>query len=83
MAAITQDEAELAALDHAERTAAAAVRDDSAAFRLGGGPLLPVLDDERRLAMARQSLARVRGKYLADIADLYVATAADWREAGS
>jgi NodT family efflux transporter outer membrane factor (OMF) lipoprotein len=83
MEAITQDEAELAALDHAERTAADAVRDDSAAFRLGGGPLLPVLDDERRLAMARRALAMARGKRLADIAQLYVATAADWREAGN
>ena len=83
MESITQDEAELAALDTAERAAAAAVRDDSAAYRLGGGPLLPVLDDERRLAMARRERAMAQGRRLADIAQLYVATAADWRDAGS
>ncbi|HEX3917208.1 MAG TPA: efflux transporter outer membrane subunit [Caulobacteraceae bacterium] len=83
MESITQDEAELAALDHAERVAAKAVKDDEAAFKLGGGPLLPVLDDERRLAMARRARVMAQGKRLADIAELYVATGADWRSAGS
>jgi NodT family efflux transporter outer membrane factor (OMF) lipoprotein len=80
MAAIGQDDAELDALRHAEEAASAALRDDEAAFRLGGGALLPVLDDERNLALSRRALAMEQGKRLADIAQLYVATAADWRE---
>jgi NodT family efflux transporter outer membrane factor (OMF) lipoprotein len=83
MAAISEDEAELSALAHAEDAASAALRDDEAALRLGGGALLPVLDDERNLALSRRALAMEQGKRLADIAQLYVATAADWRDAKS
>ena len=79
MSAITQDDAELAALASAEDVAGNAVRDDENAFRLGGGALLPVLDDERRLQMARRARVIAEGRRLADIAQLYVATAADWR----
>jgi NodT family efflux transporter outer membrane factor (OMF) lipoprotein len=80
MESITEDDAEIAALEHAERAALAAVRDDENAYKLGGGPLLPVLDDQRKLSMARRQLAMAHGKRLADLAQLYVATAADWRE---
>jgi NodT family efflux transporter outer membrane factor (OMF) lipoprotein len=80
MEAIAQDDEEILALDRADRAAMNAVRDDEAAYRLGGGPLLPVLDDERRLSMARREMAMARGKRLADLAQLYVATAADWRQ---
>ena len=83
MAAIAEDEAELKALDDAEAAAAAALKDDSAAFKLGGGALLPVLDDERNLQLARRARVMAEGKRLADIAQLYVATAADWRETKS
>lgn len=83
MAAIAEDEAELQALDAAERAASDALRDDTAALKLGGGALLPVLDDQRNLSMARRASAMAEGKRLADIAQLYVATAADWREAKS
>jgi NodT family efflux transporter outer membrane factor (OMF) lipoprotein len=83
MSAITQDDAELAALAKSEEVAEAALRDDENAFRLGGGALLPVLDDERRLQMARRARVAAQGRRLADIAELYVATAADWRDAKS
>ncbi|HLY79083.1 MAG TPA: TolC family protein, partial [Caulobacteraceae bacterium] len=83
MSAITQDDAELAALAKSEQVASDALRNDENAFRLGGGALLPVLDDERRLQMARRSHVAAQGRRLADIAQLYVATAADWREAKS
>jgi NodT family efflux transporter outer membrane factor (OMF) lipoprotein len=78
MEAIAQDDAELKALAYAEDTAAKAVRDDELAYRLGGGALLTVMDDQRRLALARRAAAEVKGRRLADIAQLYVATAADW-----
>ncbi len=80
MSAITQDDDELAALAKSERVAEAALPDDENAFRLGGGALLPVLDDERRLSMARRDRVAAQGRRLADIAQLYVATAADWRD---
>ena len=80
MSAIAQDDAELTALTEAEDVAQVAVRDDENAFRLGGGALLPVLDDERRLQVARRALVAAQGRRLADIAELYVATAADWRD---
>jgi NodT family efflux transporter outer membrane factor (OMF) lipoprotein len=83
MAAIAEDEAELKALDAAERAASDALKDDTTALKLGGGALLPVLDDQRNLAMARRTRAMAQGKRLADLAQLYVATAADWREAKS
>jgi NodT family efflux transporter outer membrane factor (OMF) lipoprotein len=83
MAAISQDDDEITALQHAEAAAASALHDDEAAFNLGGGPLLPVLDDERNLELSRRALAMQQGKRLADIAQLYVATAADWRDAKS
>ena len=50
---------------------------------LGGGALLPVLDDERRLRVARRARVVAEGRRLADIAELYVATAADWRDVKS
>ncbi|HVN00065.1 MAG TPA: efflux transporter outer membrane subunit [Caulobacteraceae bacterium] len=83
MESITQDDAELAALANAEAATADTVRDDENAFRLGGGALLPLLVDERRLQVARRARVLAQGKRLADIAELYVATAADWREVKS
>jgi outer membrane protein TolC len=83
MEAITHDEDELAALIHAQQAAEAALSDDEAALKLGGGALLPVLDDQRQLELARRAVAMAEGKRLADIAELYVATAADWRETKS
>jgi len=81
MESIAQDDDLLAALVRVEDAAAASLHDDQLAFRLGGGPLLPVLDDQRRLELARRERSMAEGKRLADIAQLYVATAADWREA--
>lgn len=78
MESIAQDDAELKALAYSEDVAARAERDDETAFKLGGGALLAVMDDERRLQLARRALAAAKGKRLADIAQLYVATASDW-----
>ena len=83
MSAIAEDEAELKALQAAEDAAAASVRNDEVAFKLGGGTLRAILDDQRLLDMARRARAMAEGKRLADIASLYVATASDWRETKS
>jgi NodT family efflux transporter outer membrane factor (OMF) lipoprotein len=83
MAAIAEDEAELKALQRAEDAAAASIKNDEVAFGLGGGTLRAILDDQRLLDMARRARAMAEGKRLADLASLYVATAADWREVKS
>ena len=83
MQAIANDDAELAALGRAEDTASASLNDAQSAFRLGGGPLLPVIDAERQLEFARRARVMAEGKRLADIAQLFVATAADWRDAAA
>ncbi|HEY3798493.1 MAG TPA: efflux transporter outer membrane subunit [Caulobacteraceae bacterium] len=83
MAALAEDDAELAALQAAQNTAQSALTDDETALKLGGGALLPVMDDQRRLQLARRAMAGAEGKRLADLATLYVATASDWREAKS
>ena len=80
MQAIANDDAELAALAESERTSEANLRDAQTGVRLGGAPVLPVVDAERQLEMARRAMVMVRGRRLADIAQLFVATAADWRE---
>jgi outer membrane protein TolC len=78
MEAIAQDDAEVVALGDAESAAAKALRNSETALRLGGGSLESVVDDARRLALARRALVVAQGKRLSDIAQLYVATAADW-----
>jgi NodT family efflux transporter outer membrane factor (OMF) lipoprotein len=80
MEAITNDDAELAALARAETAAAANLSDSELAYRLGGGALLSVIDAQRQLSMARRNRAMAAGRRLSDIAQLYVATAADWRD---
>jgi NodT family efflux transporter outer membrane factor (OMF) lipoprotein len=76
--AIEHDQAEIVALTQAEEADAKALQNDEIAFRLGGGTLLPVIDDKRELERARQALVIAQGRRLADVAQLYVATAADW-----
>ena len=80
MQAIANDDAELVALGHAEDTAQSNLHDAEAGFNLGGAPLYPVIDAERQLQMARRARVAAQGKRLADIAQLFVATAADWRD---
>lgn len=80
MSAIATDDERLAALRLSENTAQANLNDMRAAYRLGGGALLPVIDAQRRLNETRRDLIAAEGQRLADIVRLYTATAADWRE---
>jgi NodT family efflux transporter outer membrane factor (OMF) lipoprotein len=83
MQAIASDDAALAALDKSEAAAAQTQRDAELSFRIGGGALLPVIDAERQLSLIRRTRALTQARRLADVAQLFVATAADWREAPS
>jgi outer membrane protein TolC len=80
MQAIANDDATLAALDRTEAADALTLQDAETAFRLGGGPLFPVVDAQRQLSLARRQKALYSAKRLADISELFVATAADWRD---
>jgi NodT family efflux transporter outer membrane factor (OMF) lipoprotein len=80
MQAIANDDATLAALDRTEASYVLTLNDAETAFRLGGGPLFPVIDAQRHVSLARLEKARVAAKRLSDIAELFVATASDWRE---
>ncbi|MGE5501102.1 MAG: efflux transporter outer membrane subunit [Ignavibacteriales bacterium] len=81
LAALATDQTQIAALSKAQAAAEANVRDAEAAYRLGGGPLIDVVDARRGLSRARRNLAEAQAQRLADIVELYAATAADWRGA--
>jgi NodT family efflux transporter outer membrane factor (OMF) lipoprotein len=81
LSALAYDDAQIAALKKAQTVAQEALNDQRAAFRLGGGAFLPVVQAQRQLDRARLNLTQARGQRLADIVMLYAATAADWRTA--
>ena len=79
MEAIAHDDEELRALARSEEIAGANLTNAENAYRLGGGALLAVIDAQRLLNTARRNRAMAEGRRLSDLAELYVATAADWR----
>lgn len=78
LAALGTDDRQAAALTRAQAAAEAAVRDAESAYRLGGGPLIQVVDARRQLSRARRALAEAQAQRFADLVQLYAATAADW-----
>jgi NodT family efflux transporter outer membrane factor (OMF) lipoprotein len=78
LAALETDDQQAAALTRAQTAAEATVRDAENAYRLGGGPLMQVVDARRQLSRARRALAEAQGQRFADLVELYAATAADW-----
>jgi NodT family efflux transporter outer membrane factor (OMF) lipoprotein len=81
LTALAHDDARLTALDEAQTAAQSALNDARAAFRLGGGAFLPVVDAQRQLERARLARAEAAAQRLIDLVSLFSATAADWREA--
>ncbi|MFC3070733.1 efflux transporter outer membrane subunit [Phenylobacterium soli] len=79
LAALAADQQQIAALKRAETSSAASARDAQTAYRLGGGTLMQVIDAQRTLSRARRASAQAEGQRLADLVQLYTATAADWR----
>jgi len=82
MAALARDEESIAALSRAANAADRSARSAQTAYRLGGGTLVDVTHAQRTLTRARRALVQARGQRLADMAQLFTATAADWRTAG-
>jgi NodT family efflux transporter outer membrane factor (OMF) lipoprotein len=81
LAALATDQQQIAALTNAQASAEATVRDAQNAYRLGGAPLIDVVDAQRQLSRARRAVAQAQAQKLADMAERYAATAADWRGA--
>jgi len=79
MEAIAHDDEELTALARSVEIARTNLTDAQNAYRLGGGALFAVIDAQRLLNTARRNRAMAEGRRLSDLAQLYVATAADWR----
>jgi len=76
------DQQAIAALEVATRAAEQGAKDTQNALRLGGGPLVDVVQAQRTLSRACRALAEAQGRRLSDLVELYAATAADWRSAG-
>ncbi|HEV2365433.1 MAG TPA: efflux transporter outer membrane subunit [Caulobacteraceae bacterium] len=74
-----EDDQRLSALELAVSTGEAALADARTAYRLGGGTLVQVTTEQRNLEEARLQLADAQGQKLADIVQLFAATASDWR----
>jgi len=81
LAALATDQRQIEALTRAQASAEGRVRDEQNAYRLGGAPLIDVVDAQRQLSRARRAVAEAQGQKLADMVQLYAATAADWRSA--
>lgn len=81
LAALGTDREQLEALARAQRAAEINMKDAEAAYRIGGGNLMEVVDAQRTLSRARRAVAEAQGQQFTDLVQLYAATAADWRGA--
>ncbi|MGC1302293.1 MAG: efflux transporter outer membrane subunit [Caulobacteraceae bacterium] len=77
--ALSHDEAELAAEQRTEQSAAATLRLDTLAYREGGQGLLPVVDAQRQVDSARLRVVQVQARRYLDTIQLFVATGRGWR----
>nr|MEA2797968.1 hypothetical protein [Phenylobacterium sp.] len=76
------DQQAIESLKVAASAAESSAKDAQNALRLGGGPLMDVVQAQRTLSRARRALVEAEGRRMSDLVELYAATAADWR-AGS
>lgn len=79
LASLAEDDRRIADLARAQSVAQSGLNDTRAAYSLGGGALLPVVDAQRQLNLARLQLVQARSQRLGDVIRLYAATAAQWR----
>jgi NodT family efflux transporter outer membrane factor (OMF) lipoprotein len=75
------DKLAIESLETANRAAEAGAADAQNALRLGGGPLVDVVQAQRTLSRARRAMVEAQGRRMSDLVELYAATAADWRTA--
>lgn len=72
------DEQSIASLELVNRAAEDGAKDAQNALRLGGGPMVDVVQAQRTLSRARRALVEARGRQMSDLVDLYAATATNW-----
>ncbi|MFL5298578.1 MAG: efflux transporter outer membrane subunit [Phenylobacterium sp.] len=73
------DQQSIASLQQSVDAAEANLKDAQNAYRLGGAPLINVVDAQRSLNRSRRTLVQAQGLRMTDLVQLYTATAADWR----
>ncbi|HZZ31345.1 MAG TPA: efflux transporter outer membrane subunit [Phenylobacterium sp.] len=75
------DQQAIASLELANQAAESAAKDAQNALKLGGGPMVDVVQAQRTLSRARRALVEAQGRRYGDLVQLYAATAADWAPA--
>jgi NodT family efflux transporter outer membrane factor (OMF) lipoprotein len=70
---LAHDDEAIAAYRRASAAAESNLTDARAAYRLGGGTLLAVIDAQRSVNRSRRDLAIAQGQRLSDLVELYVA----------
>jgi NodT family efflux transporter outer membrane factor (OMF) lipoprotein len=75
------DQRAIETLKVAQSAAEAAAADAQNALRLGGGPMVDVVQAQRTLSRTRRAVVEAEGRRMSDFVELYAATATDWRTA--
>jgi NodT family efflux transporter outer membrane factor (OMF) lipoprotein len=68
----------ITSLELVNRAAEQGATDTQNALRLGGGPMVDVVQSQRTLSRARRALVEAKGRRMSDLVSLYAATATDW-----
>jgi NodT family efflux transporter outer membrane factor (OMF) lipoprotein len=72
------DQQSLTSLELVNQAAVQGAQDAQNALRLGGGPMVDVVQAQRTLSRARRALVEAQGRRMSDLVSLYAATASDW-----
>ena len=78
LSALAHDEGAIAAQQHSLDSALATLRLNTAAYRIGGQGLLPVVDAQRQVNAARYRLTQAAAQRYLDAIQLFVATGRGW-----
>ena len=81
MAALQTDQQQLAALERAVAASRSEADDTLEAAKLGGATAQKVIETRRELVRNLRALADAEAQHLADLVQLFAASASDWREA--
>ena len=76
---LATDEEQIVSLQKSVDAASANLKDAENAYRLGGAPLINVVDAQRSLNRSRRTLVQAQGRRMGDLVALYTATGSEWR----
>ncbi|HPA39855.1 MAG TPA: TolC family protein, partial [Phenylobacterium sp.] len=83
LSALAEDDKAIAALTRVQQSQENRLKDARAAYELGGGTLLSVVQAQRDLAKSRRDVVQALGRKDADLVMLLTATATGWKPAAS